>query len=76
MLDMVVMAIFEVELVVGKVGWVNSVLDLVFMLMYENVIFYKLEYRIDESGYCICFCYEDGEYICDEWGVLIFDKDG
>lgn len=74
LLDMVVIVIFEVELVVGKVGRVDSLLDLVFMLMYENVILYKFEYWIDEQGYCLCYCFEDGEYLCDEVGEFIFDE--
>ena len=76
LLDMAVTAIPEVESVVGKAGRVNSALDPAPMSMYENVILYKSEYKTDESGHRIRFRYEDGEYIRDERGALIPDKDG
>lgn len=35
---MVVVSILEIEIVVGKVGRIELVLDLVLLLMYENMI--------------------------------------
>jgi len=76
LLDMAVVAIPEVETVVGKAGRVNSPLDPAPMSMYENVILYKSEYQTDENGHRIRFKYENGEYIRAESGELIPDKKG
>ena len=76
LLDMAVTAIPEVESVVGKAGRVNSALDPAPMSMYENVINYKSEYKTDESGKKLRFKYEKGEYIYDDSGELIPDKNG
>ena len=54
-LDQRVNAIPEVETVVGKWGRVNSALDPAPTSMYENVINYKSEYILDESGYRMRF---------------------
>ena len=50
-IDMLVSAIPEVELVVGKLGRVESALDPAPISMYENVINYKPEYILDEDGH-------------------------
>jgi copper/silver efflux system protein len=50
-LDKRVNSIPEVETVVGKWGRVNSALDPAPTSMYENVINYKSEYILDESGH-------------------------
>ncbi|MEZ4995296.1 MAG: efflux RND transporter permease subunit [Saprospiraceae bacterium] len=76
LLDMSVTAIPEVESVVGKAGRVTSALDPAPMSMYENVILYKSEYKTDEQGHRIRFRYDDGEYVRDEAGALIPDKQG
>jgi copper/silver efflux system protein len=49
-LDMLVTAIPEVEMVVGKAGRAETALDPAPMSMYENVILYKSEYISDENG--------------------------
>ncbi|MCH7535051.1 MAG: efflux RND transporter permease subunit, partial [Bacteroidetes bacterium] len=49
-LDIAVAAIPEVDLVVGKLGRVESALDPAPISMFENVINYKSEYGIDENG--------------------------
>ncbi len=76
LLDMAVTAIPEVETVVGKAGRVNSALDPAPMSMYENVILYKSEYKTDENGHRIRYKYEDGDYLLDDSGELIPDKNG
>ena len=76
LLDMAVTAIPEVETVVGKAGRVTSALDPAPMSMYENVIQYKSEYKTDAEGHRIRFKFEDGEYLRDEAGELIPDKNG
>ncbi|PHN01877.1 efflux RND transporter permease subunit [Flavilitoribacter nigricans] len=76
LLDMAVTAIPEVETVVGKAGRVTSALDPAPMSMYENVIQYKSEYKTDVEGHRIRFKFEDGEYLRDEAGELIPDKNG
>ncbi|NNE26892.1 MAG: efflux RND transporter permease subunit, partial [Saprospiraceae bacterium] len=76
LLDMAVTAIPEVETVVGKAGRVNSALDPAPMSMYENVILYKSEYKTDENGHRVRYEYKQGEYIRNELGELIPDKNG
>ncbi len=49
-LDMAVAAIPEIETVVGKAGRVESALDPAPLSMYENVIFYKPEFMLNEKG--------------------------
>jgi copper/silver efflux system protein len=49
-LDMLVQAIPEVEMVVGKAGRAESPLDPAPMSMYENIINYKTEYIQDEKA--------------------------
>lgn len=50
-LDMLLSNIPEIELVVGKLGRVESALDPAPVSMYENVINYKPEYVLDEKGH-------------------------
>ncbi len=76
LLDMAVTAIPEVEMVVGKAGRVNSALDPAPMSMYENVIAYKPEYKTDEKGRRIRYKFEKGDYLTDELGELIPDRNG
>ncbi len=76
MLDMSVTAIPEVEMVVGKAGRIESSLDPAPMNMYENIIQYKSEYKTDEDGHRIRFKFKDNEYVRDENGKLIPDKNG
>lgn len=49
-LDMLVTAIPEVELVVGKAGRAETAIDPAPLSMFENIIHYKSEYLTDESG--------------------------
>jgi len=49
-LDMAVASIPEIRTVVGKSGRVESALDPAPLSMYENIIIYKPEYKIDENG--------------------------
>ncbi|MBT8238049.1 MAG: efflux RND transporter permease subunit [Croceitalea sp.] len=49
-LDMAVAAIPEVEYVVGKAGRVDSALDPAPLSMFENLISYKTEYILDQTG--------------------------
>lgn len=49
-LDMSVSSIPEVEIVVGKMGRVESALDPAPISMYENIINYKTEYESDDNG--------------------------
>jgi Cu(I)/Ag(I) efflux system membrane protein CusA/SilA len=63
-LDMAVTAIPEVETVVGKAGRVESALDPAPMSMYENIVLYKSEFALDESGHRI-------RYQTDKEGLFI-----
>ena len=49
-LDMAVATIPEIKTVVGKAGRIESALDPAPLSMYENVIIYKPEYKLDENG--------------------------
>lgn len=76
-LDMLITAIPEVEMVVGKAGRAETALDPAPMSMYENVIQYKSEYITDENGYKVRFKVDDeGEFVRDDKGDLIEDKRG
>ena len=50
-LDMLVSNIPEVDMVVGKLGRVESALDPAPISMYENIINYKPEYIVNEKGF-------------------------
>ncbi|MDF1696139.1 MAG: efflux RND transporter permease subunit [Saprospiraceae bacterium] len=76
LLDMAVTAIPEVESVLGKAGRVDSPLDPAPLSMYENIINYKSEYRVDEKGHRKRFKYEKGEFQKDKNGNLIPDPNG
>lgn len=76
LLDMAVTAIPEVETVVGKAGRVNSALDPAPMSMYENIILYRPEYKVDEQGHRIRYRYRNGAYLRDKKGELIPDESG
>jgi len=82
-LDKKVNAIPEVENVVGKWGRVSSALDPAPTSMYENVINYKSEYILDESGHRMRFevnragayVLKDGStYDPEEEGFRLIDK--
>ena len=49
-LDMAVATIPEIKTVVGKAGRIESALDPAPLSMYENVIIYKPEYKLNEEG--------------------------
>jgi copper/silver efflux system protein len=68
-LDMLVQAIPEVEMVVGKAGRAESPLDPAPMSMYENIINYKTEYIQDEEAKKLRFKVDkDGQYLLDIHG--------
>lgn len=76
-LDQRIYNIPEVEGVVGKWGRVNSALDPAPISMFENIINYKPEYKVDENGRRTRFKVdEEEEFVKDENGELIPDPDG
>ena len=75
LLDKKVNSIPEVDNVVGKWGRVNSALDPAPISMYENVINYKAEYILDESGHRIRFKTDDGAFILKD-GTKYNPKNG
>ncbi|MBI9035745.1 MAG: efflux RND transporter permease subunit, partial [Bacteroidales bacterium] len=76
-LDKAVAAIPEIDMVVGKLGRVESPLDPAPISMYENVINYKSEFISDKDGYKLRFEVNDnGEFVRGENGELIPDKNG
>lgn len=77
LLDMAVTAIPEIETVVGKLGRVESPLDPAPISMFENVIMYKPEYRLDDKGRRLRFAVDDeGEFQRDSLGNLIPHQKG
>jgi Cu(I)/Ag(I) efflux system membrane protein CusA/SilA len=77
LLDMGVTAIPEVETVVGKLGRVESALDPAPISMYENVILYKPEYKVDQDGHRMRFKVDEkGEFVRAANGELIADRRG
>ena len=76
--DMAINAIPEVELVVGKLGRVESPLDPAPVSMIETIITYKSEYIIDETGRVLTFATEDDNntFQRDPNGELIPDQNG
>lgn len=76
-LDMAVANIPEIEMVVGKLGRVESALDPAPISMYENVINYKSEYKTNQYGKRIRFAVDDNDnFIRDKQGELIPDDRG
>ena len=61
-LDMLVAAIPEVDMVVGKAGRAETAIDPAPITMYENTINYKSEYLSDAQGKRLRFAVEDGKY--------------
>ena len=77
LLDMSVTSIPEVEMVVGKAGRIESSLDPAPMSMYENIISYKPEYKLNTDGHRIRFKVDDdGVFAMDVKGNLIPDDKG
>ncbi|QDV34736.1 efflux RND transporter permease subunit [Tautonia plasticadhaerens] len=76
--DMAINAIPEVDLVVGKIGRVDSPLDPAPISMVETVVSYVSEYISDESGHRINFRYDEdsGAFARDDRGGLIPDSEG
>ena len=76
-LDKKVNAIPEVESVVGKWGRVNSALDPAPTSMFENVINYKSEYILNESGHRMRFkVNNDDAFVLKDGGIYNPKKDG
>jgi Cu(I)/Ag(I) efflux system membrane protein CusA/SilA len=70
-LDMLVSSIPEVELTVGKLGRVESALDPAPISMFENVINYKPEFAVNESGSRLRFQVDgDGKFILQNGDTL------
>jgi Cu(I)/Ag(I) efflux system membrane protein CusA/SilA len=77
LLDMAVTSIPEVEMVVGKLGRVESPLDPAPINMYENVVIYKSEYKTDKNGHRLRYKVNtQGDYETDKEGQLIPDEKG
>jgi Cu(I)/Ag(I) efflux system membrane protein CusA/SilA len=77
-LDIAVSQIPEVESVVGKLGRADTALDPAPISMFENIINYKSEYKVDKNGTPLRFSFdkEKQEFNRDNQGELIIDEDG
>jgi Cu(I)/Ag(I) efflux system membrane protein CusA/SilA len=77
MLDIRLASIPEVEVAVGKWGRVNSALDPANTQMFENIINYKPEYILDNSGQRMRFKIKgSGNYLLKDGTTYNPDKDG
>jgi len=76
--DLAILAIPEVETVVGKIGRVESALDPAPVSMYETVVNYKPEYLTDKAGRRINYRYDRdaGTFARNADGSLIPDESG
>ena len=76
--DMAINAIPEVEMVVGKIGRVDSPLDPAPVSMVETIVRYKSEYVTDEHGDRINYRFDEGTktFERDDRGELVPDPDG
>ncbi|MEO2048713.1 MAG: efflux RND transporter permease subunit [Pirellulales bacterium] len=75
--DKALMGIPEVEMVVGKLGRVESPLDPAPVSMIETIINYKSEYITDSGGYRATFQVDrEGKFVRDSEGELIPDSRG
>ncbi|MCU0692307.1 MAG: efflux RND transporter permease subunit [Polyangiaceae bacterium] len=77
-MDAAIAAIPEVETAVGKLGRADSALDPAPISMFETIINYKSEYKVDENGHRMTFRYDEaqGAFARDAEGELIADSDG
>lgn len=68
----------EVDMVVGKLGRVDSPLDPAPISMIETIISYKSEYITDKDGHRIKYQFDNAkdEFIRDENGLLVEDSGG
>lgn len=69
LLDMAVASIPEIKTVVGKAGRTESALDPAPLSMYENMILYKPEYKLNEKG-------KRQRYKVDNNGLFILKEGG
>ncbi len=76
--DIAFQSIPEIDLVVGKIGRVESPLDPAPISMVETIINYKPEYISDRDGHRVRFQYDKkaGAFVRDENGDLIPDRRG
>ena len=76
--DRAMASIPELELVVGKIGRVDSALDPAPISMVETVVNYKSEFRQDPNGRVLKFKTdpETGEFVRDENGELVEESWG
>ncbi len=76
LLDKRVTAIPEVDMTVGKWGRAATALDPAPISMFENVVNYKSEYVLDESGHRMRFAVdEEGRYLLKyKEDTLLYDK--
>jgi Cu(I)/Ag(I) efflux system membrane protein CusA/SilA len=69
-LDMLVTAIPEVEMVVGKAGRAETAIDPAPISMFENTINYKSEFATDLNGNRLRFKVEDGKYVLTDGSLF------
>ena len=77
-LDTQIASVPEVKTAVGKLGRVDSPLDPAPVSMFETVVTYLPEYKLDDHGGRATFRFDAdrGEYLRDGEGELIKDPDG
>ncbi len=78
LLDAAIATVPEVESAVGKLGRAESALDPAPISMFETVVNYLPEYRVDDQGRRLYFAWDDeaGDFARDRDGALIPDPAG
>jgi Cu(I)/Ag(I) efflux system membrane protein CusA/SilA len=75
-MDARIAAVPEVATAVGKLGRVDSPLDPAPVSMFETIVSYVPEYKLDASGRRIAYRLDGDDYARDDKGELIADPDG
>jgi Cu(I)/Ag(I) efflux system membrane protein CusA/SilA len=77
-MDAAIAAIPEVHSAVGKLGRADTPLDPAPISMYETVVSYRPEYKLDDRGRRASFRFDEvnGEFVRDASGSLVPDPDG
>lgn len=77
-MDASIQSVPEVETAVGKLGRAESPLDPAPISMYEVVVNYRPEYKVDEDGRRLTFAFDESTqtFVRDDAGNLVDDPDG
>ncbi len=77
-MDAAIAAIPEIDSAVGKLGRAESPLDPAPISMFETIVNYKPEFKLDDEGHRATFQFDEvnGAFVRDSSGELVADPDG